>query len=62
MGRHDAMWKEQDGEWRTSVTRDALVYLYQHLALDRYRDAVEDVSIVVDRGLWSGWQGGRWRP
>ena len=24
--------------------------------------AVEDVSIVVDRGLWSGWQGGRWRP
>jgi len=62
MGRHDAMWKEQDGEWRTSVTRDALVYLYQHLALDRYRAAVEDVSIVVDRGLWSGWQGGRWRP
>ena len=62
VGRHDALWKEQAGEWRTSITRDALVYLYQHLVLDRYRDAAEDVSIVVDRGLVSGWEGGRWRP
>lgn len=33
------------------LTREAVVYLYQHLLLDHYRNSVEDVSIMIHGGL-----------
>lgn len=29
------------------LTREAVVYLYQHLLLDQYRDSTEDVSVII---------------
>jgi hypothetical protein len=36
---------------KSSVTRQGLVYLYQHLLMDMYSDSVERVEIWIDGGL-----------
>lgn len=36
---------------RTHLERSALVYLYQHLALDQYRHSTELIEIWIDAGL-----------
>jgi hypothetical protein len=48
VSRHESL--RQDG-WSAHLTRDALVYLYQHLATDRYCNQVEQVEIIIDAGL-----------
>jgi hypothetical protein len=63
MSRHESLRMESgDGGWRSYLYREGLVYLYQHLALDRYRDSVELVEIHVDGGLLVGVEKGRWLP
>lgn len=36
------------------LTRDSIVYLYQHLLLDQYRDSAEEVSLIIHGGLLHG--------
>jgi hypothetical protein len=36
------------------LRQEALSYLYQHLLLDQYRDAAEEVEILIDGGLLPG--------
>lgn len=58
--RHESL---RGNGWASHLTRESLVYLYQHLATDRYRHQAEDVHIVVDAGLLSGHEErGRWLP
>jgi hypothetical protein len=69
VSRHESLQRESSGGgaesssvWRSHLYREGLVYLYQHLALDRYRNSVELVEIHVDGGLLAGVEKGRWLP
>lgn len=53
------IWIRREGEETSLLTREAMVYLGQHLAMDMYRPA-EEVVIQLDPGVLSGHQGGSW--
>lgn len=33
------------------LTREPLIYLYQHLLLDQYRDSADEISVIIHGGL-----------
>lgn len=51
----------EGGEEESFLTREAMIYLEQHLEMDMYR-AAEEVVVWLDKGVLTGHAGGVWCP
>ena len=53
------IWIQCEGKETSLLTREAMVYLEQHVAMDMYR-AAEEVVMWLDPGVLPGHFGGAW--